>query len=172
MGYSLFDDNITLLRSAIELLGSFDDRRYSMRQCDGKKSGVGPHLRHVIDHYVCLMSGVDGDRVDYDHRDRADSIETSIKRAIEVMNELIAGLEGAKTVPVTKSLMVRMDSGTNYGDDSQSWCHSTLGRELQFLVSHTVHHYAIIDLYCCGMNIRVPDGFGVAPSTLKYLQSR
>ncbi len=170
MAYQLIDDNIVLLKSAIELLNSFNDRQYSMRQMNESKSGVGPHLRHVIDHYQCLLSGVGKDRIDYDQRERADTVETSVSRARDVMYELIAGLEGAKSFCKDKKIAVRMDCGTNNENDAQAWCESTLGRELQFLVSHTVHHFAIIDIYCQVMGIPVPEGFGIAPSTLKYMQ--
>ena len=170
MAYQLIDDNIVLLKSAIELLNSFNDSQYSMRQVNESKSGVGPHLRHVIDHYHCMLMGVIGDKIDYDHRERADTIESSVSRATEVMHELIAGLEGAKSFSKDKKFAVRMDCGTNNENDVQAWCESTLGRELQFLVSHTVHHFAIIDIYCQVMGISVPEGFGIAPSTLKYMQ--
>lgn len=171
MSYQLIDDNIVLLKSAIKLLASFDDDQFARRQFDGAKSGVGPHLRHVIDHYKCLLSGVEGERIDYDYRERDDELEQSVVRAKEVMYELIAGLEGMKSCHKEKGYRIRMDCGTNNEATDQAWCSSSLGRELQFLVSHTVHHFAIIDLHCHMMGISVPDGFGVAPSTLKYQQA-
>ncbi len=171
MPYQLIDDNIALLKSALELLRSLDDLHYAQRQLDERKSGIGPHLRHVIDHYQCLLNAVEsGDLIDYDHRERSDSVEVSVSRATRVLHELIAGLEGAKTIDKDKVYRVRMDCGTNHDAPDQALCQSTLGRELQFLVSHTVHHFAIIDLYCHLLDIPVPAGFGVAPSTLKYLQ--
>ena len=171
MSYQLIEDNIALLKSVIELLGSMDDRQYCMRQLGGEKSGVGPHLRHVIDHYQCLLAGVEGDKIDYDHRERSDLVEVSVNRARQVLYDLIAGLEGTRAIPKDKALLVRMDCGTNNEAADQSWCISSLGRELQFLVSHTVHHFAIIDLFCHTMDVPVPNGFGVAPSTLKYLRT-
>ena len=54
---------------------------------------------------------------------------------------------------------------------SGEWCASTGRRELQFLLSHSVHHYAIIAMICGQHEIEVPEGFGVAPSTLKYRES-
>lgn len=171
MSYQLIDDNIVLLKSAIELLASFDDERFSRRQQGGEKSGVGPHLRHVIDHYKCLLAAAETERIDYDHRERDNDSEHSVSRAKEILYELVAGLEDLKDLGKDHLYLVRMDCGTNNETGDQEWCRSTLGRELQFLVSHTVHHFAIIDLYCYAMGIAVPDGFGVAPSTLKYLKA-
>jgi hypothetical protein len=44
---------------------------------------------------------------------------------------------------------------------------SSLGRELHFLVSHTVHHYAIVRLLLENPDA-VDHAFGVAPSTLAW----
>ena len=63
---------------------------------------------------------------------------------------------------------------SNEGVDVEDspWSNSTIRRELQFLVSHTVHHYALIGLILKTMDVSVPENFGVAPSTLKHEQSQ
>jgi hypothetical protein len=43
-----------------------------------------------------------------------------------------------------------------------------VARELQFLQSHTVHHYAVIHLMLLQQGIRPDPEFGVAPSTLRH----
>ena len=43
-----------------------------------------------------------------------------------------------------------------------------LGRELQFLVSHTVHHAAMIAASCRARGLPTADEYGVAPSTLRH----
>ena len=43
---------------------------------------------------------------------------------------------------------------------------STLGRELEFAVSHTIHHYALVRERLRGVDF--DPRFGVAPSTLEY----
>ena len=45
---------------------------------------------------------------------------------------------------------------------------SSLARELQFLTSHTIHHFAVIALILRAMDVEVDREFGVAPSTLRY----
>jgi uncharacterized damage-inducible protein DinB len=42
---------------------------------------------------------------------------------------------------------------------------STLRRELAFVVSHTVHHQALIAVLLSLVGVPVPDAFGLAPST-------
>ena len=48
------------------------------------------------------------------------------------------------------------------------WCGSTVYRELQFLVSHTIHHYAIIGTILRSRGFEPGMDFGVAPSTLRH----
>ena len=62
---------------------------------------------------------------------------------------------------------VRADVGTGE-DPEKAWCGSTVARELRFLVSHTVHHYALIAMVLRGHGLDPGEEFGVAPSTLAY----
>ena len=48
------------------------------------------------------------------------------------------------------------------------WVWSSGLRELDFLQSHTIHHFALIAYKLEALGIEVEDNFGVAPSTLKY----
>jgi hypothetical protein len=52
------------------------------------------------------------------------------------------------------------------------WSRSTAARELQFLVSHTVHHYALIAFILRANGIDPGADFGVAPSTLAHRKSQ
>jgi hypothetical protein len=52
--------------------------------------------------------------------------------------------------------------------DSVVWSYSSIGRELQFLLSHTIHHYALIALALRLQGYEPSAEFGVAPSTLQY----
>ena len=57
-------------------------------------------------------------------------------------------------------------------EDNPEFSRSSVLRELQFLVSHTVHHYAIIKLHLQlqGCDTARLVSFGVAPSTQSYRQ--
>ena len=41
---------------------------------------------------------------------------------------------------------------------------------MQFLLSHTVHHYALIGAILRLSGVEPPAGFGLAPSTLRHQQ--
>ncbi|MGC6565166.1 MAG: hypothetical protein ACON38_06080 [Akkermansiaceae bacterium] len=61
-------------------------------------------------------------------------------------------------------MLVNLDGG---GED-EGFQPSTAGRELQFLLSHTVHHFAMIGGICKCLEVSLEEGFGVAPSTLRH----
>ena len=52
--------------------------------------------------------------------------------------------------------------------EAYDWTASTVGRELAYLLSHTIHHYALIRLLAYDHGVRLDAEFGVAPSTLKH----
>lgn len=53
-------------------------------------------------------------------------------------------------------------------DAPQRFLPSSIGRELQVLCSHTIHHYALIAFILAAQGIRVKEDLGVAPSTIRH----
>lgn len=162
---SMLNDNLELLRSALKLLESIPDSDYASRQIDGKVSGIGSHLRHVIDHYECFLLGLPRGEINFDARTRCLDIENSTSAAVGRLKELISKIENLTDLRINDPLKIIMASGT---EGKSEVTHSSVGRELQFLVSHTVHHYAIISIFCHQHGLPQPKNFGVAPSTIKY----
>ena len=156
--------NLRLLAQAQNLVAQLDDERF--RAAAPRSSSVGAHLRHVIDCYRCFFAGLDAGRIDYDDRQRNPALETDREVALRVLGELVAGFE-ALPRDLDRPLEVRVDAAA-WGAGSLHWQRSTLGRELQFLVSHTVHHFALIALLLRDCGFEPGQGFGVAPSTLEH----
>ena len=78
-------------------------------------------------------------------------------------------LRAFESIP-TRSLdcPINVRSKVNYEVDAASLIGSTVGREFMYAVAHAIHHYALIAVMCGILDVPVPAGFGVAPSTLKY----
>jgi hypothetical protein len=57
---------------------------------------------------------------------------------------------------------------TSYAASGSQTSGSTVGREIMYVVAHAVHHYALIGIMGGLMGLKMPPGFGVAPSTAKY----
>jgi uncharacterized damage-inducible protein DinB len=158
--------NVEQLRQGAKLLARLEDRQYAEAPAQGGGAGVGGHLRHCLDFYRCFLRGLEEGRIDYDRRGRDARLETDRRLALETIEEIAGRLEGLDADPASP-LFVRMDE--EEGSEG-SWGPSSLRRELQFLLSHTVHHYALMALLLRGHGVEPPPGFGFAFSTLRHLR--
>ena len=161
---SLILANLHYLRQAQGLLERLDDERYAKPVANFYDSSVGGHVRHCVEHYLSFLAGAESGRVDYDDRERDVLLETQTALAVAKVAEVAACLERLLEGGVPEGILVKMDCG---GEEIE-WQPSTMGRELQFLVSHTVHHFAMIGGICRALEVELEEGFGVAPSTIRH----
>jgi hypothetical protein len=157
------EGNRILLRQGVALLEQLSDDLYAGPR--GNWAPVGAQYRHILEHYRSLFAGLAAGRVDYDARARDESIERYRSDALEATHECLASLaalDGAADRPV----LVQMDTGAP--DSTSDWRPSSLGRELQVLCSHTIHHYELIKLLLDDTGLDLGPEFGVAPSTLAW----
>lgn len=161
-------DNVRYIDQAVKLLESISDASYANPAPLNLGSSVGAHLRHCIDHYANFLAGIPTGRIDYDTRQRERAIETDRNVAIQKMHVLISELN-ALSSREDQRIFIKMDCG-NDQDEHLWWTESTIRRELQFLISHTVHHFALIKMTLVAGGIHAGSDFGMAPSTLRYHQ--
>lgn len=167
---SITQQNIHFLRQGRALLDDVDQEVYARTGgIAGPRGSVGAHVRHCIDCYRCFLEGLETSRVDYDARGRDPRVEVEPAAAACVIDQLIERLEALEGSNVETPLQVRADAAAWRGSLLR-WGSSTLGRELQFLLSHTVHHYALIAMLLRSHGIEPDPSFGVAPSTLSFHQ--
>ena len=162
----LIHANLRLLHQIRALLCGIDSVCFTTPSPVLLDSAIGGHVRHCLDHYSCLLAGLMGGRVDYDQRERNTAVEKDLTAALAKLGEVEVKLSELSDRDCSMHLEVKMDHGAADGDCR--WEGSSLGRELQFLISHTVHHQALMSGLCHlhGME-KVPDA-GFAPSTLRY----
>ena len=164
----LIRSNCGYLQQGIDLLEKHDPDSFVRTDSQAFGSSIGSHFRHVLDHYKSFLNGVDTGVIDYDNRKRDTESESEIEFAKDEIRTIIdqmtalAGLED-------RSVQVRVSSSVTGEEDEVS--KSSLAREMQFLVSHTVHHYALIAIISRISGVEPDESFGVAPSTLKYRQT-
>lgn len=164
---NLIRANIELLQQGVELLSRHDERTFCAADPASWGSGIGAHFRHVLDHYRSFIEGLDSGLIDYDNRERNTQEESDLPAAIASISEIAVRLESSNVDPEAP-VKVKVRASTQ-GETEHSM--SSFGRELQFLVSHTVHHYALVAIASRMLGIFPDESFGVAPSTLKYLDS-
>ena len=160
----LIGANLRYLKQAASLLERMGDDQFSRPVGAFYGSSVGGHLRHCIEHYLSFLAGLESGRVDYDDRKRDVVLETRTGEARTALGSIVEAFEQLLERGPPVGLLVKMDCG----DDDIEWQPSTAGRELQFLVSHTVHHFAMIGGICRAIAVDLEEDFGVAPSTLRH----
>ncbi len=166
---SLIQANVNYLQQVCSLVKKLDDSLYVRKESMFYDSTVGGHLRHCLDHYEAFLKGVVDGKIDYDARDRDQGVECETRTAEERILTIISQLESLCEGEICADLLVKMDCGEV--SNSVTWQPSSMGRELQFLISHTVHHFAMIRGICQNMGEELPLDFGMAPSTLRYRKS-
>lgn len=157
---------IEILRQGETLLLTLDDENYTRRLPAVFSSAIGSHYRHCLDHFECLLEGVAGGEVNYDHRRRDPRLENDRRFALAETRRIRAACE--KIPPRALELPMNVQSTVNYAEHSVSVSVSSFGRELMYAVAHAIHHYALLAVMCGLLGVRVPFGFGVAPSTLQH----
>lgn len=122
---------------------------------------VGPHVRHVFEFYECFLDGVARGQVDYDSRRRNAAVENSRVAGISALRSLTPALEALSRVGSEVRVWV-VDQDLLLG--------STVGRELNSLLHHTIHHMALIAIALQAFGVIVEPLFGVAPATIRCRQ--
>lgn len=160
----LIADNIRVLYQAVEILRQIDDAAYVGTVPALFRYSLGGQLRHCLDAWRCFLRGISGGRIDYDQRERNPKIETSRQEALACLDLTIHQLRGLQLNETQLVLASR--------HDSLLWCLTSIERELQFLLSHTIHHYALMAIMLRAQGFVPAEDFGVAPSTLEYWKEK
>lgn len=130
---------------------------------------VGAHLRHVIEHHEALVFPAHSGIVDYDGRARDRELERQPALAHARLWALQARLSAWPNAALDTPLRVLGLGGVN-GEFAFS-VGSTLGRELAFVASHAVHHFALLHAHCAQQGLFTPAGFGLAPATQAHARA-
>lgn len=129
----------------------------------GRVSGsIWGHVRHTLDHVAAWLSASPSRVLAYDHRERGTAVETDPSAAVRLILHLKAGLAERASDDLSVPLLVT-SAVTTDGASVTGW--STLARELAFVISHTIHHHALVALLLERQGYAPPDRFGYAPST-------
>jgi hypothetical protein len=158
-----------VLEQGLLFLDRVSDEVYA-QQLEGVFTGsLGAHYRHVLDHFLCLSGGIRTGEVNYDHRRRSPHLENSIVQARLVTGALMDEFRDLPQQVLRRECLVTYRVG--YGERNEEAIASNVAREVMFCVGHAIHHYAILKLLCAEAGISLPYEFGIAPSTLKHLET-
>ena len=159
--------NMAWLRQAEALLTRITDGVYTASPGGLAPHKAGAHLRHILEFYECFVAGLAGGRIDYDARKRDLSVETSRHAAQARIRLLIHHLETEPALRIDSLVSVRIEDSAG-SRLPEPFLVSSVGRELQVLSSHTIHHFALMAMTLRALGVPLDPDFGMAPSTLRY----
>lgn len=155
------------LRQLGQIVQTASDAQYVLKPVGVVDGSLGGHVRHCLDHVTALLDGAESGRLDYDTRQRGTAVESSRSAALEVIGNLEDWLTGLDEEDLSRPMCVEvMLSADGLRIDTGS----SLGRELGFVLSHTIHHNAIVAAICRTLGIPLPERFGYAPATIAHLE--
>ncbi len=156
---------IGLLEQAIRLTERIDDVVYVNTSPLSPRGSIGGHVRHILDSYQNFVAGIESGRINYNLRSRGVLIELDRSHAIERVKLTVAALQSLPVLDEARPLLVSTEENCK---SVTVWCASSVLRELDFLQSHTIHHYALVAMLLRLHEVDPGEDFGVASSTLKH----
>ena len=153
---------LSLLHEMRSMIERIDDESYVAPAPGRSSGGIGGHVRHCLNHVGALVTATRTGMCAYDRRARGTDIESrrmaALNRILDFEEELARIGNAMLDVPV--DVETQIDS-----DGSMLVTTSTVGRELVFVTSHTIHHNAIIGHLLASRGVDMGPRFGLAPAT-------
>jgi len=163
----LIEQNLSLLTQAHEILTLLPEMFYRLSNEKTFGASPGAHFRHILQYYEALLAGLPGGVINYDTRDRSSPIETNLADALAACDRIFAAL--AALPDSDRAVQTIQNQNSREAATPEN---SSLRRELAFLVSHTVHHFALVAVAIRMNGFTVPRYFGYAPATIQYLEKQ
>ena len=135
---------------------------------DDFPSSVGEQVRHCLDHLSALASGLETGRIDYDVRRRGSPVERDQTAALVMLAMISDRIKSLEPADLDGSITV-VDRIDPFSEPVEMV--SSIRRELAFVMSHTTHHMALVDLMVKSFGVETPEGLGFGASTLAWLDS-
>lgn len=143
----------------IELLRQLTNDEFTQKNPELSNATIGEHVRHIIELFGCLLENYDYGLINYDDRKRDLLLQTDKNEAITILEKYLLELDKPnKELSLTYNCFSTIELlQTNYY------------RELIYNLEHSIHHQALIKVALHSLpHVRIPNSFGVAPSTLEY----
>lgn len=157
----LLQTNIDALEEGAALLALLKPEQYTLGYKPAFLSTIGAHFRHVLEHYRCFINQIDSRQFCYDSRERDQLLECDYDYANQTIGQLVVALTELESQDLNHECELQ-------DQQVSSAVRSTLFRELLFLQSHTMHHYAIIGAMTRTFGAQPADDFGVAIATREH----
>jgi len=149
------------LNRGVKLLNAIDNQQYSNGSVAPYYSSIGIHMRHILDVFDCIFSGLETKKVDLAARKRNEIVETNVLSGLAYFEEIITKIENLKDHNL--NIVVEVQDDLGLGVVTANY---TLASALIQAHSHAIHHFASIGYIISQLGINLPDAdFGYNPTT-------
>ena len=131
-------------------------------------SSAGAHIRHILDHYSAIQNGLEIGVIDYDKRSRGGVVESDINAALRLISRIESFLLSLSDKQLQQNILLSTEVSVN--KKQVEIVQTTLARELIFVGSHAIHHFAMIKQISQAQNVIIPEQLGIAPATATFLR--
>ena len=166
----MLDSHLQVLQQAIDYLDSISNKNYTHCQKPTFISSAGEHIRHILDHYLALLESDSSGTIDYNKRNRGNNCETDPECAKSICLNIISWLESIDTNSLNSPLTVLTE--INIKKTFSVEVESTMARELIFVSSHAIHHFAMIAIISKSQEHSTHFQFGIAPATATHFRDK
>ena len=158
-------NNKVVISQLVNLIEQFSNENYSKKLDILSGSSIGMHIRHILEFYTCFLQQTNENQICYDSRQRQLIYEINTIASIKEFEKIQKKIN---LLDINKKLEIKTNSGTEEGNND--FVNSSIGRELLYTLDHAIHHMALIKI---GIqlnfeHITFPEGFGIAPSTIRH----
>lgn len=148
-----------------DLLKGLSKEQYSRKLEILTNASIGQHVRHILEFYQCLLSGIESGTANYDTRKRDLKLEENVSFALATIEDVINRILELKS---DRPLILNV----NYDLEKNKTLElkTSLYRELAYNLEHSIHHQALIKVAISEMKLAnlVKSNFGIAPSTIRH----
>ncbi|WP_026959735.1 hypothetical protein [Aliagarivorans taiwanensis] len=163
----LLNATIDTLEQVKQLIGFASGPLYNQPSAHSQ-SGIGRHVRHILDHFWALQLGMEQGVIDYNQRQRDSALEQQPDLALARCQQLIEWLDGQ----IEQDNPLQVISEISVHEQQNIEVSSLLSRELLYLINHTIHHIAYAKLLGQQLGLQFDAALGLAPSTASYLRGQ
>ncbi|MFY0599925.1 MAG: DinB family protein [Cyclobacteriaceae bacterium] len=166
---SISSSAIQLLNQLATVVENMTDEAFCRKVPVLSHSTIGQHVRHTLEFFICLMDAKNQEEINYDARKHDKFIEQETQLAFSVINSIVEFLKKEQT-----NFDLNLVANYEFVGDANEVIPTNFFRELAYNIEHAIHHMALIKIGCrevCS-EIKLPEHFGVASSTVRFQQSQ
>jgi hypothetical protein len=130
--------------------------------------GIGRHVRHVTDHVQALLDGARRDQIDFNYRTRNSATEHDTAAALALIAQQKMRIDSLRSLDLNRAVLVL--SEISFDASLSRSFHSSVAREVVYLINHTIHHAAYIKLLLANREFALPAHIGLAPCTASHVR--